>query len=258
MILKTSQLNSLVLLFLFPFQIFAQGFNSFECLRDIMQATDRGNFQKRRKGVERPFMLNDRYMVFPEIAGRSVTGFYLYDRSRAWYYDAVQTTLNGRPQTLAIAALAELKKNELYQMVAQPSGLETVAIHYMPGFDSKESNTSGPIMLGTSVLPVVGAFVSRPDKYDEVYQNPQAVAESRLTEWVGKKSSGRKPATSATKLERRIVHLVTRQEKAEAALWQPLKDELRLRRDWIKNNNLDDLTFKEISKPMDTSCKDEG
>jgi hypothetical protein len=249
MILKTSLLNLLFLLIGAP-QAFA--FNEFDCLRDMLPVTAHGSFQSRRKGFEQPFMVDDSHMVFPEVQKKVVTGFYLYTRDGGWYYDAVQA---GDKPPEPISALNQ-KGKVLYQMVVQPAGLETVTLYYMPGFDARETNSEGPVMLGASVLPVVGAFVSRPEKTDFVYQNPTSVSEDELKSWVYRNMGGRKPAAaSKIALSRSIVKLATKVPKSEAALYAPMKSELELREKWTEDRNLDDQTFRSLSRVMQTTCK---
>jgi hypothetical protein len=247
--LKTSLLSSLILILIHGAPAFA--FNEFECLRDMLPVTAHGAFQSKRKGVEQPFMLDDRHMVFPEVRDRRVTGFFLYDSSGAWYFDAVQATESGEEP---ISALNQ-KGKVLYQMVAQPKGLETVTIFFMPGFDAKLTNQDGPVMLGASVLPVVGAFVSRPEKTDWVYQNPKQISEDELKNWVHRNMGGRKPASpEEIVLSKKIVKLRTKTEKAQDALYAPLKNELSLREKWVESRNLDDQTFRNFNRVLQTTC----
>ncbi len=249
MTLKTSLLNLIVLLIGAP-QAFA--FNEFDCLRDMMPVTAHGSFQPKRKGVEQPFMLDDTHMVFPAVEKKVVTGFYLYTRDSGWYYDAVQ---EGKKAPEPISALNQ-KGKMLFQMVAQPEGLETVTIYYMPGFDARETNSEGPVMLGASILPVVGAFVSRPEKAEFVYHNPVQVSEDELKGWVHRNMNGRKPAmASQIKLTRVMVKLTTANAKDQNAVLDPMKNELSLRQKWVEARNLDDHTFRSLSRVMQTTCK---
>ncbi len=257
MILKTRALSFFLILFSFPSaSTGAEGFNTFACLRDLLPLTDHGAYQRKRRDVERPFITGDKYIVFPEVRARKVTGFYVYDRGGAYFYDTIEIREEGGIRTLPISGLVEAKERPLYQMVAQPGGLETMTIFYMPGFKVGETNSNGPVALGASVLPVVGAFISRPEKYDYVYQSPQDISDSRLQEWLVKHKGGRAPA-SEQKIARQIVSLSLKVRKNENELWRPLKQELRLRRAWIGNHNIDNQTFKEIRRAMDGSCKEQ-
>jgi hypothetical protein len=233
----------------------AEGFNTFDCLRDMMPLTERGSFQRQRVNVERPFMAGEKYMVFPEVIARKVTGFYVYDGKAAYYYDTIEARTEHGLSASPIAALAERKDRPLYQMTAQPAGLETVTIYYMPGFNAGETNKNGPVVLGTSVMPVIGAFVSRPEQYDYAYESPKDVPENRLQDWLAKQKGGRAPA-SEQKVDRELVSLKSKHKKSEAELWAPLKAELSLRRKWVRDHNLDDRTFKELSRVMDGSCRE--
>lgn len=249
MILKTSLL-SLIFLFITAPQAFA--YNEFDCLRDMIPVTSHGTFQAKRKGVEPPFMVDDGHMIFPEVAKKAVTGFYIYTRDGGWYYDSVQAA--GKPVE-PIAALSQQGK-VLYQMVVQPAGLETVTLYYMPGFDARETNREGPVMLGSSILPVVGAFVSRPEKVDFVYQNPKQVSEDELKGWVYRNMGGRKPASAnQIALSKRIVKLSTKNAKDQDAVFAPMKHELALRHEWVENRNLDDQTYRSLTRVMQTTCK---
>jgi|GEM_PF-5236218 len=255
MILKTKALNFFILFFV-SLPAGAEGFNAFECLRDLMPLTNHGVYQGKRIDVEKPFVIDGKYIVFPEVTARKLIGFFVYDARGAYYYDTIEIKKENGAQSLPIAGLELVKERPLYQMVAQPAGLETVTIYYMPGYDANETNTNGPVALGSSVLPVIGAFVSRPDQYDYVYQSPHDVPENRLQDWLAKNKGGRRPAsTGDTKVERRIVSLLSKAKKDEKRLWQPLKEELRLRQSWIKDHNIDNQTFIQIRRLMDGPCK---
>ena len=256
MILKTRAPSFFYILLLFlSASVGAEGFNTFACLRDLLPLTDHGSYQRKRGDIEKPFVTGDKYIVFPEVRAHKVTGFYVYDRGGAYFYDTIEVRAEGKVRYLPIAGLAETKERPLYQMVAQPGGLETMTIYYMPGFKAGETNRNGPVALGASVLPVAGAFVSRPEKYDYVYQNPDDFSESRLHEWLARNRGGRAPA-SEQKIVRQIVTLSVKTKKTQDELWRPLKEELRLRRDWIRDHNIDNQTFIEIRRAMDGSCKE--
>lgn len=255
--MKTNPLNLLLAFIFIPQLAGAEGFNTFACLRDLLPLTDRGTFQSQRTDVEKPFLRDDKYVIFPEVIKRKLSGFFVYDHAGAWYYDTVEVGLGTEKKTVPISELADRKKRSVFQMVAQPSGLETVTIYYMPDFDIAGSNSEGPVVLGSSVLPVIGAFVSRPEKYDYVYQNPNLSNDDQLKDWIFKNSSGRRPANAeAVQISRQIVKLKTASHKDEKRLWQPLQQELKLRKNWIKNHNLDEKTFRDLSRTMDGSCKE--
>lgn len=213
-----------------------------------MPITDRGVFLNKRKNVEDPFVINGRYIVFPEAEERKVQGFFVYDRKGAWHYDAVD--VNGK--TL-LKDLAYDSARGILEMIAQPSGLETVTMTYLPGFDPKETDNDGPVMLGSSVLPVVGAMISRPAQRKNAYYNPTTAYESDLRRWMSNHSTGRQPATDKTQdVKKTIVRLIASERKD---VWQPLDHELKLRREWIETHNLDEMAFREFSRVMESSCK---
>ena len=250
MILKTSLLKLSVLFISFVPSAYA--FNTFDCLRDMLPITAHGSMQSQRKAVEPPFMLDAKHMVFPEVNNKIVTGFYLYDRTEAWYFDAFR---EGEKPLQPIGTLNTQAKT-LFQMVAQPQGLETITIHYMPGYSARESNKDGPVILGASILPVIGAFVSRPDRTEYAFQNPAGVNEDRLKGWVHFKSGCRKPAeANQIQIERRLVRLDTMKPKARERLFDPLNQELSLRQHWISSRNLDNKTFQALNRSLDTNCK---
>jgi hypothetical protein len=211
-------------------------------LKDILSLTDRGTYQSRRVDVETPFVRNNSFLVFPEVVKRKVTGFFVYDEKSAWYYDTVVIGTAGKQIEMPIANLGERKPTRIFQMVAQPAGLETVTIFYQPGFERDGANKEGPVMLGSSVLPVLGAIVSRPESYDFVYRNPEP-------------AFGRSPA-GASSLPTEMASLKTASPKSEKRLWEPLHNELSLRKTWIKEHNLDEVTFKDLSRALDSSCRE--
>lgn len=203
-----------------------------------MTVTNRGAFQRQRKEVESPFLRDDRYIVFPEVVKRKVTGFFVYDEKGAYYYDTAVLGVENKREI----PIAQLKAKKIFQMTVQPAGLETLTIFYQPGFESGNATKDGPVMLGSSVLPVVGAIVSRPESYDYAYHAPEI-------------SGGRGPA-SAPVIPTEMVSLKTGSPKSAERLWQPLHEELRLRKSWIKSHNLDEATFKNLSRIMDSTCRE--
>lgn len=221
----------------------AEALNPFECLRDLMPITDRASLRRQRNGVERPFLVNgDRFLVFPEAKAGRVTGFYLYDRRGAWYYDAIESK-SGKKR---IAEL-DVDREKIYELTAQPGGIETVTVFFLPGFDGQKKNKQGPMVLGASVLPVVGAFVSRPNMSTAGYQDPSKAIQSELDRWSRKRESN---------LERTLVRLSTIQSLTQKQITKPLQDEVRLRREWIKGHNLDNQSFRALMRVMDRSCRE--
>lgn len=230
----------------------AQASNKYECLRELVPVTDRAFLRHRRKQVEAPFFLNNgRFMVFPEVDERKVTGFFVYNASGAWYFDSIKKS-DG-----TLKAIADLLPGPdgIYELIAQPSGLETVAIHLLPGFSKQKGNKDGPVMLGASVLPVVGAFVSRPDLQVTKYTDPVSSSEQEIKGWMLATGAGRSPASAnEQKMNRTLVHLKTQKPKSSSRLWEPLEEEFHLRRDWIKRSNLDEQSFRQLTRIMSTTC----
>lgn len=232
----------------------AWAFNTLDCLRDLMPLTERGNFQPKRSNVEPPFFVDGGFLVFPEVVNKKLVGFFFYKGSKAWHFDAVKSA---KGKTVAISNLKFSPATGMLQLVAQPEGLETVSLPYLPGYNPTEDNRDGAVVLGTSVLPVVGALVSRPDRAQLVYQDPRADADSRLKAWIHANSTGRRPAAvEDVKINKTIFHMLSLQSVNDERLWQPLKEELRLRQSWIKTSNLDEATFRKFNGVLQTSCKE--
>jgi hypothetical protein len=254
MILKTNRLKKfLACLAFLGVAENANALEAFECVRDLMPITSAASFQGRRKGVEKPFMLTPEFMAFPEVSNRTVTGFYVYSSGHAWYYDSIE---DAEKATKSLAELRRTNEFSLFSLVAQPLGLETVTLSFMPGFGSREVNGGGPVILGSSVLPVVGAMLSRPnEQLSAVYRNPAELGDKDLKRWVGEHSSRRPAMANAIELDHRLAHLTTRKAKAKTALWAPLLNEIDVRKIWIKNHNIDEQNFKILSRLMETVCK---
>lgn len=246
--MKTSRLSALLIAA--GFSLPAGALNRFDCLRDLMPITEHGIFLHKRKGVEDPFAVsNGKYIVFPEISGYRVSGFYIYNNKGGWFYDAVEVSGKRRP-------LKELEfdsNHGIYELTAQPDGLETVSVQYLPGFDPKESDKEGPVMLGSSVLPVVGAMISRPAQRKVAYHNPAGAYEADLKKWMAHHHTGRSPASAKTiEITRSIFKMHPSEQKRD--IWAPLDTELKLRKEWIKTRNLDEQTFRDFNRLLQTSC----
>lgn len=259
MILKTNRRNALILSVLLGAGPQASALTVFECVRDLLSVTDRASFATKRQGVEEPFLANDKFLVFPEVTNGTVSGFYFYGPDKvAVYYDAIEIK-GSRTETRHIGDLAFRAREGIFEMVAQPSGLETVTVPYLPGYQSNSSGRGGPVMLGASVLPVIGAFVSRPAMVKTKYHNPAENSETDVKRWIASHSMGqdRMPASlDKVTMNKTIVRLKTVATKEGEDLWRPLKHELKLRRDWIKTRNLDEQSFKKLSLIMEGSCKE--
>ncbi len=232
--MKTSRLSLLVLLTLLG-SLRAHAFSTFLCLRDMLEVTTHAYLPDARNGFESPFMLDPRYMVFPEIKNKRVSGFYVYSEAGAWYYDAV---LQRAQKPTLIRTLGDNEKI-VYQLVAQPNGIETITILLDPGSDIGSTNQEGAVVLGSSIMPVMGALVSRPNRARAYYQHPS-----------------RKPAAKSEDSKKTIAKLATTNPKSAVEIMLPLNQELALRRNWISSRNLDELTFQKFNRVLQTTCKE--
>lgn len=226
----------------------------FDCVRDIMPLTEAASSKSKRSGVEKPFLVDGKYLVFPEVRERKLTGFFIYLRDQAWFYDSVEKIAPASGIT-ALKALP-LFENQVYKMVVQPDGLETLTLEYMPGFLVEGEKRSASEVLGASVLPVVGAFVSRPKPRLEVYNSPADAREDDLRTWVSERQT-RRPANAApVEVPRMMVRLINTTPKSKEALWAPLKAEHVLRKNWIQEHNLDQSSFRQLSALMTGACRE--
>ena len=225
MILKTNPLKPVLLVLALsavsPVQ--AGAYNAFDCLRDLMPITDRATVQSKRGEVEEPFLVNEKFIVFPEISNDTVTGFYFYGQKGAAYYDAAEV----KNSTKHLGDLQFKKDDGIYELVAQPTGLETVTIHYLPGFKTSSSGGKGPVVLGVAVLPIIGAFMSRPSVGQVTYLNPKNVNDIVVKKWMAETLGDRTPASvEDIKVNMTMLRLKTVQAKSTEELWKPLKHEL--------------------------------
>jgi len=227
----------------------ASALNAFQCLRDIMDVTSRSSLQMKRKQVEEPFVSNGKFLVFPFIEKGRVSGFYVYDSTSAYYYDLVDGAL--------LRDLKPSRQDGILEMVAQPNGIDTVTIWYLPEFDPRETNRSGPVALGSSVLPVVGAFVSRPSPIRISYFNPLTAEKKELRQWLNHRTQARDiaKANDAEELSRTIRKLGTSRKMDEKELWRPLLDEVRIRKEWIQSHNLDSESFRPVARAIAGPCR---
>src|SRR5262249_39548908 len=160
----------------------------------------------------------------------------------AAFYDAVDKS----GKVVHIGDLVFKKDEGVYELVAQPGGLETVTVQYLPGFRLVPSGRDGPVILGASVLPVIGAFVSRPVLDRTAYVDPKNINEMVIKKWMTERWEGRKPASvEDVPVHTTILKLKSVQAKATEDLWKPLKAELKLRKAWIQTHNLDEQAFKQ-------------
>jgi hypothetical protein len=255
MILKTNQLKPLALAFILMSAGRVRALDTFECVRDLMPVSEQSAFQSKRQGVEKPFMLTEKFMAFPEVRNGAVTGFYIYSHGHARYYDSFETKEN----TAKKKPLTELNRVghfSLYSLIAQPLGLETVMLQFMPGFGPDESTHGGPVMLGSSVMPVIGALMSRTnEQLISVYNNPADADEKDLKQWIADHSSRRPADVNSIEIDKQMVRLATRQKKSKSELWAPLNNELIVRKKWVREHNLAEDSFRRLARVMDTSCK---
>ena len=220
---------------------------SFNCVRDLLPITGKAALHVKRSGVERPFSVSDKYLVFPEVSNDRVTGFYVYSDNKAAYYDMAGDR-----------ALADFDGSDLtlYELVAQPNGLETIAIQLLPGFRSGKTVTQAPVVLGTTIMPVVGAVVSRGSSaLKSVYSNPADVHESDLQEWIYQRMARRPASVKNVIIRRKLLHLSTRDEKSATELQAPLRAEMAARKAWVRSRNLDEESFRKLARLMDGACR---
>lgn len=256
MILKTNQLKHYLLitgLLVLTDPVLAG--SRFDCLRDLVPITDRASLGSQRKNVEAPFFINNNsHLVFPEVNKDLVTGFFLYGKKGAWYYDSIEES---QGKLTPIKVLKPVDR-AVYELVAQPDGLETVAILFLPGFRGSKRNKDGPVVLGASVLPVVGALVSRPEQSQNLYSDPAKASDDEISRWLRSHSYSRSPAglDGDGKPIRTLARLATANPKDQKSLWAPIENEFKLRRNWVKTHNLDEQSFRALSRAMDTTCRE--
>lgn len=205
------------------------------CLRDLLPITDKVSFQKDRKGFEKPFVVESKYVIFPEVKNGKLTGFYVYSPRAAKYYDTVQTPMENKSGDRV--SVSKLKPGVRYDLTAQPEGLETVTIIYEPKARKTQARMPSSVALGSSIIPVVGALVELQEtrKADPVFQ---------------KAEEGR-----GDEKARRLVRLTTLSAKSSAEMMQPLRAELDLRKKWIQRANLDNDSFRDLNRVLQTSCR---
>lgn len=237
----------------------ANALDQFECARGLISVTEQANLQDRRKGVEKPFFEGD-YLVFPEIRGRRLAGFYVYKGDKAWHYDAVEnikekSNHNNATHLFSIVS-APFKDTNIYQMVTQPDGFRTLTLLYLPGLLGEESIANAPVALGSTVLPVIGAIAAknRPQA-KQIYTNPTYSSDEEIKAWIYPKLQ-RKPANIRdVSVGRTMVRLASRGQTDLERLWRPLRAEMNLRRNWIQTHNLDTPTFQRFSKLLEGPCR---
>jgi hypothetical protein len=203
------------------------------CLRELLPITDKVSTHGDRKDWEKPFLVNDNFIVFPEVKDGKVSGFYVYGKKRGQYYDVAQSPSK---KILKRTTLAELTQGAIYDMVAQPEGLETVTIAFAPQLKNIPSRTPSSAALGASMLPVVGALMALQEKPESrtVYTPPDPHQTEGKT--------------------RKLMQLGTATIKSQEEIFEPVKQELELRKKWLQKANLDDATFKDLNRILQHSC----
>ena len=194
-------------------------------------------------------------MVFPEVEGKTVTGFFVYREDKAWYFDALES----KTPPVARQALRTFKSGDhtLYEMIAQPTGLETITLLYMPGFGAEDTTKNGPVALGASFLPVIGGMMSRTNQnLITIYHNPSEVHETDLQQWIYEHSSRKPASVKEIEVQCKMMQLITLQPKNSVLLWAPIKAEYKLRKLWVQTHNLDESSFRTLSRLMQTTCQE--
>lgn len=196
-----------------------QSYNVIDCLRELIEISDHGVF-KNRKGFEQPVSLSREFLAFPEIRNNKLNGFYIYNRDAAFYYDAVEFP-DG--QRVAIKELAYKEEVGIYRMTAQPLGLETVSIDYLPGFD--------------------------PDKNGRQYNSPALQPERVVKKWMF-------PEQKDAEIKHTLLRLLSQGSKTPEQLWAPVHEEKKMRRSWIQRHNLDQAAFRNLNRVLEGVCRE--
>ena len=236
--------------------------NRFECLKTLLPLTKDRADVIRPDGTEPPFMINENYLAFAAAEKGRVAGFYVYDHDQAWYYDTVERP-GGAPGRTPLKALRADRDSGVIELTAQPNGLETIAISHLPGFGPNflavEATYANTAILGASVLPVVGAFIPHPKGRDLAYHDPRRVKPRDLETWFTRQGLVATERTSTSDHEgsiaRTILKLAVGTAKTPRELWAPLDREIERRRAWVKQNNIDLVTFGGLNKAMQNGCR---
>ncbi len=235
----------------------ASGPGAVRCLIEMMPISDRLSLGTARKNIEAPFVLRDRYVVFPAVKAKKVVGFYIYSDKKASYYDSVEVDLGATRVQRDLAKLEFSADHGVFDLITQHDGLETISIEYLPGFDPSTTDSTGAAVLGASVLPVVGAFVSRPNQEKISYYNPKKATEAEIQNWVYSQMQGsRRPANASDlpAVEKTVLKLKVKGRMSKDELLRPLREEIKIRRNWLKTNNLDEKTWSELNRILSMGC----
>lgn len=200
-----------------------------ECLRRLLPITALSRLQSKRAGIDPPLALGSGHVAFPQTSGRHVTGFFIYGPGAARHYDKVAWSDS---ELERVADLLPTPDRGVLDLVAQPDGMETVVIPFLPGLSFSDGRSFGA-----------------------VYRSPQDAKDSEIARVISGTGRGeRSPASGGGNAVRRtVVRLVESDLKGEQ-VWAPIERELKLRYDWIRNHNIDESTFKDLASVM-TKCR---
>ncbi len=234
----------------------ASALNVFECTRGLMRVTERALLQAERKGFEAPFFAGE-YLVFPEVNNGKLVGFFVYKDKRAWHYDSVERLAKTKVQPSIRLESAPLSRDRIYQLIAQPDGLRTMTLQYLPGIGATEASAKAPVALGATVLPVVGAWIGRTRPVTRsVYYDPAKIPESKIRSWLYQHLDRKPSSPEEIEIKRPLIRLTSSSKLQNNALWQPLESELQLRKNWIRSNNLDADSFQLFSQLLQGPCRE--
>jgi hypothetical protein len=136
---KTSPLNFLLISLLIFKAVPVQAGTAFDCLKDLMPVSARGESKIKRKGFEAPFAAGA-FLVFPEGTYGRTTGFHVYKGDGAWFYDSVVDAVDPKGRR----PVGDLEDGKTYDLIAQPENLETLAIPYRPELAAKRKTYVKP------------------------------------------------------------------------------------------------------------------
>lgn len=115
----------------------ARAGTAFDCLRDILPATELAANRIKRKGWKTPYFHRE-FLIFPEVTYDRTTAFYVYKGDKAWYYDSVVDAVSPKGRR-PIGDLEASSEFDVYELIAQPEGLETLPVIYDPAPAAKRS-----------------------------------------------------------------------------------------------------------------------
>jgi hypothetical protein len=142
-------------------------------------------------------------------------------------------------------------------MITQPDGLRTLTLLYLPGLWRQESTANAPVALGSTMFPVIGAIAAKTRPSPKaVYSNPSELSEEDLKASIYAHLEQKPANIQDVTVRRTMVRLTSQNLESAALLWMPLKQELRLQREWIQSHNLDLPTFQEFSHLLEGPCRE--